>query len=574
MIEYVHRWRMAVIAALVLVLFAGLGIRLAVLHLGPNEQLADRGIRMRHTERTIPAERGRIMDRRGNILAMDLAVRDIWVDPQVIQEDGHGPFIASHLARILQLDPAMVLSRMERPGRRYEPIQRRVHRDIAEQVERLPFRGVHFDEVMTRYYAQGSLMCHVIGFANMEGVGSAGIEQGWHSHLRGLPGLRVSERDGRRAEMYGRRSLDIAPRRGSDVQLTLDQSLQFIMESALDQGLEQFGGQAAWAIMLKVQTGEILAMAARPAYDLNLFQESGQEDRRNRAIAYNYEPGSTFKVSVIAAAYNEGLVREDEIIDCENGSWYYRGRPLRDYRPHGRLSVADVVQKSSNIGAAKIALRLTEPQLENYLRAFGVGRPTGIDLPGEEGGILASHRSWSAISVTRIAMGHEVAVTALQQLNAMNAIANEGRLMRPYVVQRVTDQNGRVIHEGRPQVVAQPIRPDTARWMTDLLVRVTEEGGTGRTARMDEYRVAGKTGTAQKPVPGGYSDRLNIASFTGFLPADRPEISMIVVVDEPLPLRTGGAVAAPIFKQIAQEAVRYLDIAPSPATVAAAGDRP
>lgn len=560
MTERTHKGRMVVVAMLVMGILAGLGFRLAFLHLGPNDHREERVVRMRHTERTIPAERGRILDRRGNTLAMDLSVKDVWVDPQVIREEGHGDFITTHLARILQLDPAMVQYRVNREGRRFEYIKRNVHSDIADQVARMTFPGVHFEEVMTRHYAQGSLMCHVVGFSNMEGVGSAGVEQYLNSYLRGVPGLRVSERDGRRAELYSRRHLDIAPRRGGDVQLTLDQSLQFIMEDALDRGLEQFGGKAAWAIMMKVQTGEILAMASRPAFDLNEFRASTPEERRNRTISYNYEPGSTFKVAVIAAAFNEGLIKPENIIDCENGTWHYRGRPLRDYRPNGRITVADVLQKSSNIGSAKIALMMNEAKIEQYLRDFGIGRLTGIDLPGEEAGILASRSQWSAISVSRIAMGHEVAVTALQLLNSVNAIANNGFLMRPFVVKRITDSDGRVIREGEPHVLSRPIREDTARLMTHLMARVTDEGGTGRAARMDGYRVAGKTGTAQKPIPGGYSDRLNIASFVGFLPAEDPQISMVVIVDEPLPLRTGGAVAAPIFKDIAEQAVRYLDI--------------
>jgi cell division protein FtsI (penicillin-binding protein 3) len=564
-IERGYKGRLLVLVGGGLVLFTGLGFRLAFLHLGPNEQLEGKVSRVRHSETTIPAERGRILDARGNTLAMDLATHDVWVDPQVIRERDAETFISSHLARILQVPYSNVLDRASREGRRYEPIRRRVHRDVAEQIRRMQMPGVHFDDVMQRYYPQGALMCHVLGFTNMEGVGSGGIEQYLNSALRGLPGLRVTEKDGRRTELYTRRYLDIPPRAGHQVELTLDQTLQYIMEEALDWGLEEFAGKAAWAIMMRVNTGEILAMASRPSYDLNAFRDSSAEERRNRAISYNYEPGSTFKVAVIAAAFNEGLITEDMMIDCEQGQWMFRGRPLRDYRPHGVLSVSDVLQKSSNIGSAKIAMMMPENQLETYLRNFGIGRATGIDLPGEEGGILAPRSQWSAISVSRIAMGHEVAVTSLQLLNAVNAIANDGFLMEPYVIKRVTDSEGQVLSEGEPRIVGQPIRQDTARLMARLMARVTDDGGTGRNARMEDFRVAGKTGTAQKPIPGGYSDRLNIASFVGFLPAENPQVSMVVVVDEPLPLRTGGAVAAPIFKRIADSAVRYLDIPAAPA---------
>lgn len=560
MIEPAYKARMGFIILSGILMLGGLGYRLAFLHLGPNQEREERIMSLRQSERVIAAERGRILDRRGNTLAMDLITQDVSIDPVMIQQRGHGDFIAAHLARLLQVPPAMIQERMTREGRRYELIKPRVHQDVADQISRMQLHGVNFTEVMTRFYTQGPLMSHVLGFTNLEGIGSAGIEQHLHSSLRGTPGWRVTERDGRRREVYSRRQLDIPPRPGHDIQLTLDQNLQFMMEEALDWGLEEYGGQAAWAIMMRVRTGEILAMASRPTYDLNEFRHSSQEERRNRTISYNYEPGSTFKVAVIAAAFNEGLIRSTDMIDCEQGRWYYQGRPLRDYRPHGVLSVADVLQKSSNIGSAKIALMMTPATLEGYLREFGTGRLMGIDLPGEEAGILAPRSRWSGISVTRIAMGHEVAVTALQQLAQVNAIANDGFLMKPYVVQRVQSRDGVIIRENEPKVLGQPIRSDTAALMRELMVRVTETGGTGRQAAMEGYRVAGKTGTAQKPIPGGYSDRLNIASFVGFLPADDPEISMVVVFDEPLPLRTGGAVAAPVFRRIAADAVRYLDI--------------
>lgn len=554
-------WRVGFLAALVLFMFTGLGIRLAFLHLEPNAARESRVASMRHTEKVLIPERGRILDRNGNVLGMDLAVKDVWVSPKTILE-GDQPvgFMAAHLARILQLEPAMIQDRMTRPGRQFEYIKRAVPQDEADRIARLQFKGVHFDNAMVRYYPQGESMCHLVGFSNLEGVGSAGIELALNTVLRGRPGLRISERDGRRMELYSRRQLDIPPRRGGDVTLTLDQHLQFMMEEALLRGMTNYNGVGAWAILMRVKTGEILAMASYPGFDLNEYGKSSEEERRNRAIAFNYEPGSTFKVLVIAAALNDRLVTPGQVIDCENGIWYFKGRPLRDYRPHGLLSVADVLQKSSNIGTAKIAVKMEEARLEKYLRDFGIGKQTGIDLPGEEGGILWPHSRWSGISVSRIAMGHEVAVTSLQLLNAVNAIANDGALLKPYVVQQTRDVDGQILYEGGPEILARPIRPETARLMAKLMTRVTEVGGTAKAAHMPGYPVAGKTGTAQKPIPGGYSDRLNIASFVGFLPANDPEISMIVVVDEPWPLRTGGAVAAPIFRDIAKDVVRYLNI--------------
>jgi cell division protein FtsI (penicillin-binding protein 3) len=560
MIERALQYRLALIALLVGMMLLGLGARLAFLHLSPHERWEDRVARMRRAERVLPAERGRIMDRNGQILAMDLAVKDISADPLLLQDHGNLDNLSRQLARLLQLEPAFILGRITREGRRFEYLKRNVDTEVADRVKRLQVRGLIFEDTMVRHYIHGPLMAHVVGFSNLEGVGSAGVEQGFNGHLTGIPGLLVSERDGRRRELYGRRSIDIEPRRGSDIRLTLDQTLQHLVESALDSGLEEYGGEGAWAIMMRVDTGEILAMASRPTYDLNGYRYSSTEERRNRAISFNYEPGSTFKAPIIAAAFNEGLIAPGQVIDCENGLWHYGGRPLRDYSPNDMLTIADILKKSSNIGTAKIALMMDEAKVEAYIRAFGIGASTGIDLPGEETGIFRPRRDWSALSVTRLAMGHEMAVTALQLLNAINTIANDGYRMRPYVVQQVVDPEGKVLHRGAPEVLARPIRPEVATLMRRLMARVTEPDGTGRRAAVPGYRVCGKTGTAQKPIPGGYSDTENIASFVGFLPSDDPVFSLVVVVDAPVEPRTGGGVAAPLFRRIAEPAARYLDI--------------
>jgi len=256
-------------------------------------------------------------------------------------------------------------------------------------------------------------------------------------------------------------------------------------------------------------------------------------------------------------------VTPTQIFDCENGTWIYQRRPLHDFHPYGNLSVADIIKKSSNIGAAKIAVILGNERLYAYLKQFGIGECTGIELPGEEAGLLYPVAKWSAISTTRIAIGHEVAVTALQMLGVLCTIANDGVRMRPYIIQQVADADGRVLYQQAPVAVSQPIRADTARLMKSLLVRVTEEGGTGTRARVEGYSVGGKTGTAQKPIPGGYSDTLNMSSFMGFIPAEDPQLAIIVVLDEPSnDVRTGGYVAGPVFKEIAEQTVRYLDIPP------------
>ncbi len=558
--------RVLAIVLLLTAAWGGLMARMLVLHLGPTDALRARIESIRKSEETLLVERGRILDRNGNILALNTAAKNVCVDPAVILSNRQELAIGHLLARVLQLDPAIVLARLARPDRRYERIQQFVPEELAQRIQRMQLRGVWFEDTTVRHYPQAATMCHVLGFANLEGVGSAGIEQKFESYLRGSPGLRISERDGRRREIFRRRSLDIAPQEGCDVFLTLDQTAQYIVEKELDAAMVEHGARAAWAIVMHVRTGEILAMASRPEYDLNAFRSADPDALLNRAIGSVFEPGSTFKVAIIAAALNEGSVTPERIFDCERGLWMFQGRPLRDYHPAGELSVADILKKSSNIGAAKVALTLDRGVLEQYLRAFGFGRPTGIQLPGEEAGILRPAARWTPLSVSRIAMGHEVAVTSLQMLCLMACVANEGRLLRPSVILRVVEPRGQTLAQFSPMEVGRPIRPETARLMSRLLMRGTEPGGTGTRARVEGYTVAGKTGTAQKAIPGGYSDSANVASFMGFLPAEDPELALIVVVDEPQPLHTGGLVAAPVFSRIADQLVRYLNV---PSSVAA-----
>lgn len=565
MTEQQHRLRIALIMLGLFALWSGLAYRLVKLHLGSNEELRKRVARIRTVEKKILVGRGRILDANGSVLALDLPAYHVCVDPQRIMEKGHAYFVGFHLGRLLELPPAMIFDRLGRPGRRFEYIKQFVPDDTARLLHRMQLTGVFFEDATQRHYPKNALMCHVLGFSNVEGIGSAGVELRMDSLLKGREGLRITERDGLKREVYMRRSLEIAPQEGADVYLTLDQNIQYRVECVLDAVIENFQARGAWAIVQRVRTGEILAMASRPAFDLNQYRDATEEQLLNRCIGYTYEPGSTFKIAVIAAALNEGTVTPETVFDCENGRWFYKGKILRDFHPYGKLTVADILKKSSNIGAAKIAMTLGEQRLEHYLREFGVASKTGIDLPGEESGVLRPSRQWTSLSITRIPMGHEVTVTALQMLNIACAIANDGFRMRPSVVQKVVDARGNTVKTFAPEVMAHPIREDTARLMCRLMTRATEEGGTGTRARVSGYTVAGKTGTAQKVLPtGGYSETANVSSFVGFLPAERPEIGIIVVVDEPRSAqRTGGYVAAPAFSEIASQVVRYLAIPPS-----------
>ena len=335
---------------------------------------------------------------------------------------------------------------------------------------------------------------------------------------------------------------------GADIELTLDNDIQQYVVQALDEAMTNFRPQSAWAIVEEVRTGAILAMASLP------------KSNPSPAAGTVFEPGSIFKVGVVAAALNEGLISTNDQFDCENGVWSYEGKPLRDFHPYGVLDVTGILRKSSNIGAAKIALKLGEESLHRYLAAFGFGRPTGIELPGEESGVLRLLSEWGKADITRVAMGHTVSVTAMQMLNMLCCIGNDGVLLKPHLVRRVVGKDGVVLMENKPEVVAQPISAAAAKLMRNMLVAVTREGGTGTRAAVKGFNVAGKTGTAEKMKDGRYAANQNIVSFMGILPAERPEIGIIVVLDNPHPMYTGSMSAAPIFARIAEAAVRHLGI--------------
>ena len=559
------RARLVVGATALATAMVGLGVRLAFLHLGDHHGIRERAENRRTLAEEILAGRGSIHDRNGkeNILALNLSVKDVCADPAVICRSNAVVTTVSRLAEDFDVPTDELFLRLNRPSRRFEFVKRFVPPGELDESLRDELPGIFFREVTIRYYPHRSFMCHLLGFVNHEGVGSSGIELALDRHLRGRPGFVESRLNALRQELPSKRVRYREAHQGGDVGLTVDQHIQYALEKALDGVMVEHAARGAWGIVQRVRTGEILAMACRPCFDLNDFRHADDNRKLNRNIGYVYEPGSTFKVVTIAAALNEGCVTPETVIDCERGAWAYKGRILRDYHPYGDLSVADVVKKSSNIGTAKIALMLGEKRLERYLKAFGIGRATGVDVPGEENGILHSTSKWSSISITRIPIGQGVAVTALQMLGVYSALANDGFLMRPYVIANLTYGNGRTVAAGEAEVVSRPVSPETAATMRTLLARVTEKGGTGRRAQVPGYRVAGKTGTAQKPVPGGYSSTAHIASFVGFLPADDPEAAIIVVVDDPQPIHTGGRVAAPAFAQVADHVVRYLGIAPT-----------
>jgi cell division protein FtsI (penicillin-binding protein 3) len=590
MAEVRYKGRIAALTAVVLLIFVGIGTRLAMLHLRPEGWVLEPIGEGRMYEWKPVGSRGRIVDRNGEILAMDLAAYHVYVDPKYISEHGDADSVCRYLAAEFRLPESELREKLADTSRQYVRIRKFVPGHQLKQFERwtlgvnylIPhpeeggktnvyLRGVGLEPAPIRTYPKGPLMAHVVGFANQEGTGSAGVELRMDQYLQGMEGRRVSKKDGRRREIYNTREVDIPPQDGATVYLTLDQQLQYATEKIIEKMCLEFKAKAAWAIVQHVRTGEILAMASYPTYDLNRFSTAPPEWMRNNAIGFNYEPGSTMKAAVIASAIDHGIVKEDDLIDCENGYWVYGGRALRDSHGEGVIPVKDVIKYSSNIGTAKIALMMGEQLLYDSLKAFHFGDRLGVGIPGEEGGIFYSPKNWSKISMTRIGMGHEIAATSLQIVSMMSAIAYNGVQMRPYLIKKVVAADGTVLEENEPQELGRPIRPPAARRMQKLLGRVTEEGGTGTKARVEGYTVAGKTGTAQKINPaGGYFQKNFTSSFVGFLPVENPEIAIIVVADDPGTFTEngrkigyyGGTVCGPAFKEIAEFSVRYLRIAP------------
>jgi len=579
------------LAATILIVFTGIGVRLSFLHLRPAEWVREPIEQGRVLEWKPMGNRGRIVDRNGEILAMDLSAYHVCADPSYIEKYGDLSRVCKALGQEFRIpqhelyeklsDSSRQYVRLKKyvPGHQLKRFTRRAYglsytpEQLVDGVEtNIYLRGVMLEEAPIRTYPKGALMAHVVGFANHDGIGSAGVEQRMDDFLQATPGLRVSKKDGRRREIYSARIVDRDPVDGANVVLTLDQQLQYVVENTIEKMREEFHAKAAWAIVMHVRTGEILAMASSPTFDLNRYGKAPAEWRRNRAISFNYEPGSTMKAGVIAAALDKGIVEETDLIDCENGYWVYGGKALRDSHGEKIIPVADVIKFSSNIGTAKIALLMGNQLLYDSLKAFQFGNRLGVGIPGEEAGIFYSPKHWSKISITRIGMGHEIGVTALQVLSMMNAIAYNGVQMKPLIIKKVTAPDGTVLQEFKPEELGRPISPSAARRMQKLLARVTEEGGTGTEARVEGYTVAGKTGTAQKIKPasegGGYYAKNFTSSFVGFLPVENPEIGIIVVADDPGEYTEsgrkikyyGGTVCGPAFKEIAEFAVGYLRI--------------
>lgn len=518
----------------------------------------------RQHQKSIPLipQRGTIFDRTGEALALSMEVDSIYAEPRKLENRDHA---ARLLAPILDLPLATVRAKLS-GDKGFVWLKRQVPPAISQRIRNLNLDSVGTIKEHQRFYPNSTIGAQVIGFTGLDPKGLAGIEAVYDKKLLGRGGYLVMERDALGRGIGSGEPVVEGATRGHDLHLTIDENIQYIAERELAAGVKEFNARAGAVIVLEPDSGRILAMANQPDYNPNAFSRYKPQDWRNRAISDTFEPGSTMKVFVMASALNEGVVSPNQLIHCENGSWRVGGRTIHDSHPHGILTAEEVLKVSSNIGSAKIGKMLERKRLHSYLRDFGFGMKSGLDLPGEENGILRDPSRWFEIDLATISFGQGVSITPLQLATATGAIANGGYLMEPYLVEKVTDSEGQVIEERQPKVVRQVVKPEVAARVARMMETVTaEDGGTGTKARVPGYRVAGKTGTAQKvdPVTGGYSADKRIASFVGFVPAENPRMVVVVMVDEPRGQVYGGLVAAPVFSRISTQALQYLKVAPT-----------
>jgi cell division protein FtsI (penicillin-binding protein 3) len=541
--------------------FVVIFIRLIDLMIFRHDTLSQRAKLQYIRIKTLKPQRGIIRDRRMREMAINIKVDSLFIVPSEVKDV---KTLSSHLAPIINIS-AEQLNRilLEKKEKDFIWLLRKMDKDTAHNVRalknQLGYRELGFLTESKRYYPKGQTASHVLGYTDIDNEGLEGIELEYNEYMKGEVKKVLLT-----ADAYGN-SLSEGVKEsvaGNNVLLTIDESLQYIVERELANAVAKWEAKAAVGIMMNPMTGEILAMANNPTYDPNFPGRAHDYERRNRAITDIYEPGSTLKTFLAAAALEEGVVKLNDEFDVSKGFITIAGKSIHDPHKHKILTFQDIIQKSSNVGAVQIGLKLGKERYYKYIKKFGFGEKTGIDLPGEVRGILREPKDWSGTSLAALSIGHEIGVTPLQVLRAYSAIANGGILMRPYIVSEIISPTGKVVKRTSPKIGRRVISRATAKVITEILKTVVEEGGTAHRAYIKGNLVAGKTGTAQMvdPETGRYSRDKYVSSFVGFVPADNPKIALIVVIYEPKGAVYGGTVAAPVFKNIIEHALTYLNI--------------
>lgn len=561
--------RIGFVCALLALIFTGFAWRLINLQVLQHDHYSAIAAKKHGERKAIPARRGRILDRNGEELAVNIPIRTVTADCTHIKDPSALAKVAAPFLEMPEKDLTEKFSTKDP----YVVIRKGVSEEKAQAMvramEEAKLRGLRLEESSVRSYPNGEMLCHVLGYVDHSGQGIDGIEKIFDTELAGQEGFRLIEHDRKGLEIMVYRGQEQLPQQGSDIRLTIDMGLQAIVEKEVEEAWKTYNPAGATAILADPKTGEILALACRPNFDPNKFNEANQDDMRNRAITDMYEPGSTFKIVVAAAALNEKIVDEKTRIYCENGLFQYGGKTIKDHHKAGDMGVEEILQFSSNIGSAKISLRMKNEEYYGYVRRFGFGEKSGIPLHGEISGRVNPPHRWDMLTKTRMAFGQSISVTPIQMVMGMSVIANGGKLMKPRLV--LNKGEGTAVQQDEP--IREVISEKTAKFVSSALEKVVSQQGTAPQAQVNGYTVAGKTGTAQKISPqGGYLEGRFIVSFAGYLPAENPKLMGLVIVDDAKigsAANYGGLIAAPIFSKIASRAVRYLDLPPESSVVMA-----
>ncbi|HET8774561.1 MAG TPA: penicillin-binding transpeptidase domain-containing protein [Thermoanaerobaculia bacterium] len=519
----------------------------------------------RQQERTLALNpvRGSILDTRQRVLAESISAESIYADPQAIT---NRRAVARALAKVadLGLTAREIEAKLKGDGS-FAWIARQLPLEVTSEVRKLKLPGIYFMEAHRRTYPRAMLAANVIGYVGVDGDGLAGIEHSFDDYVKGTPGKVTLLKDARKGVYLVGGDGANRPRDGRHVVLTIDSVVQFIAERALKNAVEQYRAAGGSVIVMDPNTGDILAMASAPTFDPNRFGDFSPAAWKNRSVQDAYEPGSTFKIITAAAGLEERIVTPSQILDCGNGEITVANITIREHDGHRYqlLSFEDVIVNSSNVGTVRVGLALGQQRFDDWIRRFGFGEKTGLPLPGESPGLLRRTERWTVVSPASISIGQEIGVTPLQIIRAVSAVATGGELVEPRIVKRVIDDGGKTVYEPPPQKRVRVMSEKTAAVLNEILKNVVTRG-TGKNAALAEYVAAGKTGTAQKAIGrGGYVDGRYVGSFAGYVPADRPRLAILVVIDEPRPEHYGGTVAAPAFREIAEGSLRYLGVAPS-----------
>ncbi|MEK6787256.1 MAG: penicillin-binding protein 2 [Nitrospirota bacterium] len=557
------RGRRYVLLLLVLCGFGVVLFRLVTLQVLQAAELSAQADRQHQKTVSLEGARGTIVDRHGKILAMNVEVQSVFGVPNTVD---------SPLKTARQLSPILhvrtdELERKLRQDRRFVWLARKLDPEQGRRLDRLSLDGIGVVMEGRRFYPKGPLLAHVLGFSGMDGEGLEGVEHRYEPYLHGEKRMMVLQRDALGHTVFPKGMMERSPTPGHNLTLTIDEVIQYIVERELEDAVSRARAKSGTMIVLDPKTGAVLAMAVSPRFDPNAVSALSSDRWRNRALTDAYEPGSTMKAMMAAAAIEERVVSPNTMVFGEHGRMTVANTVIHDHERLGWISFAQVIQKSSNIGAAKTGMALGEHRLYRYLQAFGFGQRTEIDLPGEGVGLVRDPKDWGRRSVASISIGQEIGVTPLQMVSAVAAIANDGMLMKPYVVSEIRDADNHILRQVPPQAKRRVISRETARSVTKILEGVVTDG-TGTHAAIPGFRVAGKTGTAQKidPRTGAYSASRFVASFAGYAPAGNPQLAMIVVIDEPLGDTQGGAVAAPVFSRVGEQVLSYLGV-PSDAPI-------